>query len=140
MNITEASGQNSVYPTAPTKSNKDSMSMDKEDFLKLFLESLKNQDPMSPMENSDMMAQLSQLGQMEAVSNLSLTVNEMKNSLLGSQIQQGASMLGKQVTAFNSEGAVVNGKIDELSINQGMIEFLIGNKTIQMGQIAKVTN
>lgn len=140
MNVTDVSNQSNTPTTTATKSNKDSMSMDKEDFLKLFLESLKNQDPMSPMENSDMMAQLSQLGQMEAVSNLSLTVNEMKNSLLGSQIQQGSSMLGKQVTAFDSEGAVVSGKITELSVNQGMIEFLIGNKTVQMGQIAKVTN
>jgi flagellar basal-body rod modification protein FlgD len=117
---------------------KDSMSLDKEDFLKLFMESLKHQDPMSPMDNGAMMQQLSQLGQMEAVANLKLTVDEMKKAMLGSQIQQGSSLLGKEITAIDGQGSLVEGEAEELNINNGIIELLIGKKTIQIGQISKV--
>lgn len=126
--------------TAPSAKavEKDNTSLDKEDFLKLFMESLKNQDPMSPMDNAAMMQQLSQLGQMEAVANLKLTVDKMADSLLGNQMQQGASLLDKEITAIDSAGALIKGKAEEMSINNGIIELLIGNKNIQIGQISKI--
>src|SRR5690625_7935969 len=44
--------------------------MDKETFLTLFIEGLKNQDPTEPMEHSEMMAQMTNLALMESVSTM----------------------------------------------------------------------
>lgn len=139
MPVSEISNDARTYtaPTAQTQ-QKDSMSLDKEDFLKLFMESLKNQDPMSPMDNAAMMQQLSQLGQMEAVANLKITVDKMADSMLGNQVQQGAALLDKEITAIDSSGAVIKGNAEEVNINNGVIELLIGNKNIQIGQITKI--
>ena len=51
---------NTTYekPVADTKTETDRTKLNNDDFLKLFVTSLQYQDPMSPMENSEMMAQM----------------------------------------------------------------------------------
>ena len=125
--------------TTGTASN-DALSMDKEDFLLMFMETLKNQDPMDPMDNSDMMQQLSQLGQMEAVANLKLAVEEMKENSIRNQLSQGAALLDKTVAATDASGNSIVGKPTAYRINDGILEYLISNQVVQIGQIQEVTN
>lgn len=136
--IGEVSSQNRTSTASEVAKANNPMMLGKDDFLMLFLESLKNQDPMSPMSNAEMMQQMSQLGQMEAIANLSITVDEMKSSLLGNQVQQGSSLLGKEITALDSEGNLIKGKPDELVVNNGVVELLINNKNVKIGQIASI--
>ena len=44
--------------------------MGKEAFMKLLVQQLKNQDPMSPMDNDKFIAQLTQLSSLEGIQNL----------------------------------------------------------------------
>lgn len=112
--------------------------MDKDDFLMLFMESLKNQDPMDPMDNTAMMQQLSQLGQMEAVANLQITVEKMQESLLGNKISESANLLGKTVVAIDSAGQKVVGTPTAYRLNNGLVEYLIGKNVVNIGQIQEV--
>lgn len=123
--------------TKKTATN-DSMSLGKEDFLLLFMESLKNQDPMSPMDNAQMMQQLSQLGQMEAVANLKIAVDEMKENSLRNQVNEGAALLGKTVVAYDETGKSIVGTPNAYRINDGIIEYLIDKQVVQIGQIKEV--
>ena len=131
------SAQKSTSNTASEQAN-DSMSLGKEDFLLLFMESLKNQDPMSPMDNAQMMQQLSQLGQMEAVANLKIAVEEMKESSLRNQVNEGAALLGKTVVAYDGTGKSIVGTPNAYRINDGIIEYLVNNQIVQIGQIKEV--
>lgn len=124
--------------TTKTQETNDAMSLGKEDFLLLFMESLKNQDPMSPMDNAQMMQQLSQLGQMEAVANLKIAVDEMKESALRNQVNEGAALLGKTVVAYDSKGDSIVGTPNAYRINDGIIEYLVNNQIVQIGQIKEV--
>ncbi len=54
-----------------------SQSLDKDAFFKLMLEQLKNQDPMSPMDNSAMISQMSQFSTMEQLGNMVKTQSDM---------------------------------------------------------------
>lgn len=128
----------SAATNAKTEKASDSMSLGKEDFLLLFMESLKNQDPMSPMDNAQMMQQLSQLGQMEAVANLKIAVDEMKESSLRNQINEGATLLGKNVVAYDTTGEAIIGVPSAYRINDGIIEYLVNNQIIEIGQIKEV--
>lgn len=61
-------------PSAPRTSTPLSDSMGKDDFMKLLVAQLKNQDPMNPMDGKDMAAQLAQFSSVEQMMELNKTV------------------------------------------------------------------
>lgn len=134
----------STYAT-PSKTTETSQTtsqrtaLDKDDFLNLFVTSLQYQDPMSPMENSEMMQQMSQLGMMEAVTNMQETVKDLSNNLLGSQVQQGSSLLGKTVKGTDAEGKSAEGVVSKVQVNDGVLSLLVNNQSLKIGQISEVT-
>ena len=52
--------------------------LNKNDFLNLFMTQVANQDPLSPMDSSGMMTQMSQMGSMEQLQNLNTEVAGLK--------------------------------------------------------------
>ena len=75
----------------------------RDDFLKLLIAQLQNQDPLSPMDNQEFAVQLAQFNSLEQL----IGVNEKLDSLAG---QQGlasqfntASLIGKQVVGRGNE-------------------------------------
>jgi flagellar basal-body rod modification protein FlgD len=88
-------------------------SMNKEAFLKILVAQLQNQDPTQPMQDGEMISQMSQLSVLEQLSNLNQSLNAY---LYSSQkdLSQYASMLDKKVTWTNletnqSESGIVSG-------------------------------
>jgi len=81
--------------------------MDKETFLTLFIEGLKNQDPTEPMEHSEMMAQMTNLALMESVSTMKRSIEEftrINNGASTNGIVEYSHLIGKKVKIENSEG------------------------------------
>lgn len=126
-------------PAAVSKTTSERTALNKDDFLNLFVTSLQYQDPMSPMENSEMMQQMSQLGMMEAVTNMQETVKDLSNNLLGSQVQQGSSLLGKTVKGTDAEGKSAEGVVSKVQVNDGVLSLLVNNQSLKIGQISEVT-
>jgi flagellar basal-body rod modification protein FlgD len=76
----------------------DNSSIDQEDFIKLFLAQLTNQDPLEPVDNSEFLAQMAQFTSLEQ----SRMLNEnMTNQLAMNSSSQGLSLLGKNVQVNN---------------------------------------
>ena len=67
IEATSAAGMNTgTAPTAAPKQN-----MDSEVFMKLLVAQLRNQDPSSPMNTNEMMAQQTQMASLEQLTNMS---------------------------------------------------------------------
>lgn len=139
-NQTPATTATTATKTGSTNKQENLMGgLDSDSYLQLFLASLKNQDPTSAMDTSEMMQQLSLLSQMQAVYSLQDTVNEMSSNLLGSKIQQGASLLGKEITAVDANGKLVKGKAEDLSISGDLIQLLVEGKKVSLGEVSNVS-
>lgn len=110
----------------------------KDDFMKMFLASLKFQDPMSPMETKDMMAQMSQLTMVESVANLSDVVADLKSVVNGSPLEKGMDFLGKTVSGVSVSGEMVKGEVTEISNYNDMLELMVGNKRVDVSSINNV--
>ncbi len=68
-------------------------------FLTLLVTQLKNQDPLSPMDNSQITTQLSQISTVSGIDKLNDTVASLATALATSQSMSSASMIGRQVIA-----------------------------------------
>lgn len=115
--------------------------MGKDDYMKLFLASLKYQDPMAPLETKDMMSQMSQLTMVESVSNLSDTVEDLQGMINGNPLEKGVNFLGKEVAGITSEGKQLSGEVSEISVdNEGILELFVENEFIKINSVNRVAN
>lgn len=132
------SGANS---TTPVKAVNDKGVMGKDDFLKLFLASLQHQDPMSPMETKDMMAQMTQLATMEQQTNMSKIMEDLKEIMEQQEgIEKGVGFLGKEVSGLTTEGELVEGSVDEVVLNSERLQLVVNNKMLDLASVSRVAD
>lgn len=85
--------------------------LDKDDFLKLLITQLTNQDPTKPMEDREFIAQMAQFSALEQMVNMGEQMAQVAN-LVGRG--QAYSLLGKTVTVANGTETAV-GTVEEVS-------------------------
>lgn len=92
-----------------TRSMKQDIGMDKDDFLKLFITQMKNQDPLNPMDGTQFISQLAQLTQVEQAYNTNTNLQNILNAMNGNSNYSAASFIGKDVLAPGSQVALADG-------------------------------
>src|SRR5881392_2044431 len=85
-----------------------SSQLGKQDFLKLLMAQLQNQDPMKPMDDSQMIAQMAQFSALEATQSLQQTIQQSNNV---QTIFQAGALIGKYVQANQSDGSDITGAV-----------------------------
>ncbi len=138
-NITSSASTSSTNST-DTISN--STELNKDDFLKLLITQLKNQDPMSPMDDSQFVSQMAQFSSLEQMSNVATAISDLKESMvkLNSQslLTQGAAMIGKNVVGTDSEGTEITGTISSVKWLDDSLTLMIGDTPLTMDNISEI--
>ncbi len=75
----------------------------KNEFLKLLVAQMNNQNPLEPQDNTEFIAQLAQFSSVEGIENLNASVDDMAGNLRSSQALQASSMVGRSVIVPNNE-------------------------------------
>lgn len=120
------------------KATTQAQSLGYEDFLTLFVTSLQYQDPTTPMDNAEMMNQMSQIGFMQAVAEMKDTIGELKETIEDNKLQQGASLLGMNITALDEEGKIISGIAEKVGVSDGTLNLLVDEKVVQIGSVLNV--
>jgi flagellar basal-body rod modification protein FlgD len=111
--------------------------VDMNDFLKLLVTQLQNQDPLNPMDDAQILQQVSQIKAIESNQRLSDTLTSM-------QLQQGLStasaLLQKNITGITGDGTQVTGTVDRVTMDNDGVNVCIGDKTISLKNISGVNN
>jgi flagellar basal-body rod modification protein FlgD len=87
------------------------------DFLTLMLAQLKNQDPTSPVDSNVFLTQLSELSEVQGITQLNTSFGTLSSSLVGNQALQASSLLGNTALVPSSTatiataGATVTGAV-----------------------------
>ena|SRR5438105_5680871 len=80
----------------------------KQDFLKLLMAQMQNQDPLKPMDDTQMIAQMAQFSSLEETQALRQTIQQSANSQV---VAQAASLIGKYITATQADSTTVSGAV-----------------------------
>ena len=83
----------------PTRTPKNQM--DKDDFLKLFIAQMQNQDPLAPQDNSQMAAQLAQFNGLEQMLNMNKHFETLLKAQATDRSLQMVNYIGKEVSLGN---------------------------------------
>lgn len=75
---------------------------------------LENQDPTQPMSNSDLLSQISEIGQLQSSDSLETTMQSMQ---LQTNLGSGAALLGKEVQGTDTSSNPVSGVVNSLQIS-----------------------
>jgi flagellar basal-body rod modification protein FlgD len=81
----------------PTVPNSSSSTLGKDAFLQLLTTQLRNQDPLSPQDNTAFVSQLAQFSSLESMQNLTSSVDSISTSYQSSQALQASSLVGRSV-------------------------------------------
>ena len=86
-------------------------------FLELMITQMENQDPLSPQENTEFIAQLAQFSSVEALDSLNANFDDFTNSFVANQALQASTLVGRSVTVptdttMLEEGDVVTASVD----------------------------
>lgn len=84
-------------------------------FLTMLVAQMKNQDPLNPLDNSQVTSQLAQLSTVSGIETLNTTMNSLMGSYLTSQNMQAANMIGHGVL-FDGEDLALAGGISGFGV------------------------
>ncbi|WP_421732356.1 flagellar hook assembly protein FlgD [Cellulomonas sp.] len=110
--------------------------LDKQAFLDLLVAQLRNQDPSSPMDSSQLMAQTTQLTTMEKLVQLSDTSRE---SFALQMRMAAASLVGQQVTWADADGGGHTGTVSGVSYAGSVPTVTVGDQTVALDAVSSVT-
>jgi flagellar basal-body rod modification protein FlgD len=91
--------------------------LDLDTFLKLMITELQNQDPLNPLENDEILAQINQIREVGATDKLTDTLNSV---LLGQNIASATNLIGADVVAVSDDNQPVAGTVSKVSIEEGV--------------------
>lgn len=112
--------------------NKD---MGKDEFLKILITQLQNQDPTKPMEDKEFIAQMAQFSSLEQMNNLNSEFSKVASKLSSSQA---VSLLGKNVTLKDIGGNMITGRVEAVT-GGDYPQLQVNNRLYDYSSIEKVT-
>lgn len=121
----------------------ESQKMGKDEFMKLLLAEMSNQDPLDPKSNSESIAQMAQFAALEQNKNLNKTMTDYAKNQQMTNLTSSAHMIGKYIKAENGNDEIV-GKVKSTVIQEGKVYCNIvdeeGNETkVSLNQIVALS-
>ncbi|MEO1498042.1 MAG: flagellar hook capping FlgD N-terminal domain-containing protein [Planctomycetota bacterium] len=99
-----------------TTSDNSLENLDLDVFLEIMLEELQNQDPLDPMDNGELLDQLSQIREISSNDKLTETLDSV---LLGQNVTTATGLIGTEVEGLTDDGRRVSGAVQRVKINDG---------------------
>ena len=123
--MTEISQLKGLTPTAGSQEAKGANAiLGKDDFLKLFVAQLKNQDPLKPMEDKEFMGQMASFSTLEQVAKLATANEKLASSLT---LSGSLGFIGRTVSWTDAAGQTRTGVVDRVSTSaEGTVSLTVG--------------
>ena len=101
-----------VNPTAAEQQTRQQGVLGKDDFLKLLIGQMQNQDPMNPSDPTQQMGEMTQFSILEQITNLG---QSQQAAASNEYDQQAVGLIGRTVTYANSDGSTATGLVQQVT-------------------------
>ena len=108
------------------------------DYLQLLTTQLRNQDPLEPVDQQQMVNDLTQFSQLEGIEQLNDSFSDM---LKMQELTHGASLVGREVTFQNTgTGEIKTGLVDEVFASSNGTSVLVDGQSVSLENVLSVRN
>jgi flagellar basal-body rod modification protein FlgD len=125
----------SVQSTTNTQSSSSTNRNDlltSDDFLKMLIAELQNQDPMEPVSNSELMQQVCAIREIESNQQLSETLEGIS---LEQTLFAANSLIGQTVCATNDDSEQITGEVTGVYMEGGDALLYVNGETVKMDSV-----
>ncbi|MFN0059555.1 MAG: flagellar hook assembly protein FlgD [Planctomycetota bacterium] len=106
-----------------------------DDFFKIMITEMSNQDPLEPLDNQQFLNQLTQMQTLQATTKLSEGIEAL---LLGQQISSAGALIGREVAGMSAEGVELGGVVDRVIIQDQQVLLGIGSGLVPLSRVNEV--
>jgi flagellar basal-body rod modification protein FlgD len=107
-----------------------------EDFIKMMLTQLQHQDPMQPAKNEELLAQMSQIGQLQSSNTLQ---ESLKSLVLQNNIGSAGNLLGKTVQGLDTDNKPIVGVVNSIKVVDNKVQLeLDTGKQLPMERVTTI--
>ena len=116
--------------------------LDIDQFLQLMISELTNQDPLNPMDNTQLVQQLGHIREIAATDQLTETLSTVAS---GQNLTTASGLIGKRVSALSDANQNITGVVDRVSVtvdpdhdDQRVFRVHIGDQAINLNNVREV--
>jgi flagellar basal-body rod modification protein FlgD len=136
MAITGTSATGGTMGASQSSSSKKNFDLKPEDFIKMMITQLQNQDPMEPAKNQEILAQMSQIGQLQSATTLQ---SSFQSIAMQSQIGSAAGLIGKSVEGLDTNNDPVDGVVSSVKVEKDGVSLELDNgKTLSLDHVTSI--
>ena len=124
-------GASTVTETASRELGRDA-------FLQLLVVQLQHQDPLEPVDNSAMLAQLAQFSALEQSESLNSNFEFLAGNIDQLNFISSQGLLGKYVEGLNQDGQISTGTVDSVYLDGSIVVLNVGGDILNMSNVLAI--
>lgn len=111
-------------------------SLNQDDFLKLLVTQLTNQDPLKPQTDTEFVAQMTQFTNLEQTKQMNADIAKLR---IQTTLGQSVGLLGQEVVVQAGDNPAVTGLVTGVEIKGGEAQIKVGTQSYTLGQVVSVS-
>jgi flagellar basal-body rod modification protein FlgD len=120
---------------APVVRDKSRNEIDKDAFLKLMVAQLKYQDPLSPADPQQFLAQTAQFTSVEKLEHIATQVSEQTWAMA---LSTASGLVGQEITFLRMDGTTGKGVVTSATTDPDGIVLNVGDEEVPLGAITRI--
>ena len=107
---------------------------DKEVFMELLVAQLKNQNPMDPVSNSEIIAQMAQLATVDGINHLNASFSAV---LKLQRLLSGSELVGRELE-YEEDGMTQRGVVESVSLDNETVRLTVNGSEITLENMTRI--
>ena len=121
--------------SAPGSARLPVQTLNQNDFLKLVLAQLTNQDPLNPQKDTEFIAQMTQFSALEQSKSMQRDIAKLQTD---QSFMQANSVLGRAVTLLDDNGNLISGTVSAIQVAEGTPQLIVNGQAYDLSTLLSV--